>query len=188
MSQLRHSQVSPSLSRNSFEISLYVPDIVNGINNQLLHQAAVCIATSTRGTRYQTSTWSIWRCFLEVLKFKDLVHGNWMVCLIDTGGQPGFRELLPILVCAWSFYLVFHFDLAQWQISGRVYQLEWGVYCTIPVWPHNTGDSSSECCYHCFCSYTTQMVGSERVDFVPRVFLGATHKDCQTNTYTLYIR
>jgi len=55
-------------------------------------------------------------------KLKDLVGEHWTLYLTDTGGQPEFQELLPVLVCGPSlFFLVFRLDL---ELNSR-YQVEY---------------------------------------------------------------
>jgi len=85
-------------------------------------------------------------------KLNALVDEHWTLYLTDTGGQPEFQELLPVLVCGPSlFFLVFRLDLEL----NSMYQVEYVHSSGRSIVPYEAGltvqeDSSSESCHYCF--------------------------------------
>ena len=111
-------------------------------------------------------------------KLKDLLDDHWTVYLTDTGGQPEFQELLPILVCGPSvFFLVFRLDL---ELNSR-YQVEYITSSGESIVPYEAGLTVQETLLQSLATIAstsiTRMVGSETVDILPRAFFVGTHKD-----------
>ena len=117
-------------------------------------------------------------------KLKDLLDDHWTVYLTDTGGQPEFQELLPILVCGPSvFFLVFRLDL---ELNSR-YQVEYITSSGESIVPYESGLTVLETLLQSLATIAstsvTRMVGSERVESCPELSLSAHTKTmCQTNT------
>jgi len=111
-------------------------------------------------------------------KLKDLVDDHWTVYLTDTGGQPEFQELLPILVCGPSvFFLVFRLDL---ELNSR-YQVEYINSSGESIVPYESALTVQETLLQSLATIAstsiTRMVGGKRVDIMPRAFFVGTHKD-----------
>ena len=111
-------------------------------------------------------------------KLKDLVEEHWTLYLTDTGGQPEFQELLPILVCGPSlFFLVFRLDL---DLNSR-YKVEYINSSGESIVPYESGLTMQETLLQSLATIAStsivRMVDGERVDIVPSVFFVGTHKD-----------
>ena len=121
-------------------------------------------------------------------KLKDLLDDHWTVYLTDTGGQPEFQELLPILVCGPSvFFLVFRLDL---ELNSR-YQVEYINSSGEAIVPYEAGLTVQETLLQSLATIAstsiTRMVGSETVDILPRAFFVGTHKDRVSDQHLLQI-
>ena len=111
-------------------------------------------------------------------KLKDLVNEHWTLYLTDTGGQPEFQELLPILVCGPSlFFLVFRLDL---DLNSR-YKVEYINSSGKSIVPYESDLTIQETLLQSLATIAStsivQMVDGERVDILPSVFFVGTHKD-----------
>ena len=103
-------------------------------------------------------------------KLKDLVDDHWTVYITDTGGQPEFQELLPILVCGPSvFFLVFRLDL---ELNSR-YQVEYVNSSGESIVPYESALTVQETLLQSLATIAstsiTRMVGGERVDIISAV-------------------
>ena len=119
-------------------------------------------------------------------KLKDLLDDHWTVYLTDTGGQPEFQELLPILVCGPSvFFLVFRLDL---ELNSR-YQVEYINSSGESIVPYEAGLTVQESLLQSLATIAstsiTRMVGSETIDILPRAFFVGTHKDRVSDQHLL---
>ena len=111
-------------------------------------------------------------------KQKNLDAGHWTLYLTDTGGQPEFQELLPILVCGPSlFFLVFRLDL---DLNSR-YKVEYINSSGESIVPYESGLTMQETLLQSLATIAStslvRMVDGERVDILPSVFFIGTHKD-----------
>ena len=111
-------------------------------------------------------------------KRKNLDAGHWTLYLTDTGGQPEFQELLPILVCGPSlFFLVFRLDL---DLNSR-YKVEYINSSGESIVPYESGLTMQETLLQSLATIAStsivRMVGSETVNILPSVFFIGTHKD-----------
>ena len=111
-------------------------------------------------------------------KLKDLDAEHWTLYLTDTGGQPEFQELLPILVCGPSlFFLVFRLDL---DLNSR-YKVEYINSSGRSIVPYQSGLTMQETLLQSLATIAStsivRMVDGERVDILPSVFFVGTHKD-----------
>ena len=121
-------------------------------------------------------------------KLKDLLDDHWTVYLTDTGGQPEFQELLPILVCGPSiFFLVFRLDL---ELNSR-YQVEYINSSGESIVPYKAGLTVQETLLQSLATIAstsiTRMVGGKTVDILPRAFFVGTHKDRVSDQHLLQI-
>ena len=108
----------------------------------------------------------------------DLDEDHWTLYLTDTGGQPKFQELLPILVCGPSlFFLVFRLDL---DLNSR-YKVEYINSSGESIVPYESGLTMQETLLQNLATIAStslvRMVGSETVNILPSVFFIGTHKD-----------
>ena len=111
-------------------------------------------------------------------KRKNLDAGHWTLYLTDTGGQPEFQELLPILVCGPSlFFLVFRLDL---DLNSR-YKVEYINSSGESIVPYEAGLTMQETLLQSLATIAStsivRMVDGERVDILPSIFFVGTHKD-----------
>ena len=111
-------------------------------------------------------------------KLKNLDADHWTLYLTDTGGQPEFQELLPVLVCGPSlFFLVFRLDL---DLNSR-YKVEYINSSGESIVPYESGLTMQETLLQSLATIAStsivRMVDGERVDIVPSVFFVGTHKD-----------
>ena len=121
-------------------------------------------------------------------KLKRLDKDHWTLYLTDTGGQPEFQELLPILVCGPSlFFLVFRLDL---ELSSR-YQVEYVHSSGKSIVPYKAGLTVQETLLQSLATIAStsivQRVGNETVNIVPSVFFVGTHKDLVSDEHLLQI-
>ena len=103
---------------------------------------------------------------------------HWTLYLTDTGGQPEFQELLPILVCGPSlFFLVFRLDL---DLNSR-YKVEYINSSGESIVPYESGLTMQETLLQSLATIAStsivRIVDGERVDILPSVFFVGTHKD-----------
>ena len=111
-------------------------------------------------------------------KQKNLDAEHWTLYLTDTGGQPEFQELLPILVCGPSlFFLVFRLDL---DLNSR-YKVEYINSSGESIVPYESGLTMQETLLQNLATIAStsivRIVDGERVDILPSVFFVGTHKD-----------
>ena len=111
-------------------------------------------------------------------KLEELVDEPWMLYITDTGGQPEFQELLPILVSGPSlFFLVFSLHL---ELNKR-FQVEYITSHGIAAVPYEAGLTVQEMLLQSLATIAStsvfRMVGSEKVVIQPNIFFVATHKD-----------
>ena len=111
-------------------------------------------------------------------KRKNLDEDHWTLYLTDTGGQPEFQELLPILVCGPSlFFLVFRLDL---DLNSR-YKVEYINSSGESIVPYESGLTMQETLLQNLATIAStsivRIVDGERVDILPSVFFVGTHKD-----------
>ena len=111
-------------------------------------------------------------------KLKELVDEPWMLYITDTGGQPEFQELLPILVSGLSlFFLVFSLHL---ELNKR-YQVEYITSHGKAAVPYEAGLTVQEMLLQSLATIAStsvfRMVGGKKVVIQPNIFLVATHKD-----------
>ena len=111
-------------------------------------------------------------------KLKNLDADHWTLYLTDTGGQPEFQELLPILVCGPSlFFLVFRLDL---DLNSR-YKVEYIKSSGESIVPYESGHTMQETLLQNLATIAStsivRIVDGERVDILPSVFFVGTHKD-----------
>ena len=111
-------------------------------------------------------------------KLKELVDEPWMLYITDTGGQPEFQELLPILVSGPSlFFLVFSLHL---ELNER-FQVEYITSHGKAAVPYEAGLTVQEMLLQSLATIAStsvfRMVGSKKVVIQPNIFLVATHKD-----------
>jgi len=121
-------------------------------------------------------------------KLKDLVDEHWTLYLTDTGGQPEFQELLPLLVCGPSlFFLVFRLDL---ELNSR-YQVEYINSSGRSIVPYEASLTVQETLLQSLATIAStsivRKVGSETVNIVPSVFFVGTHKDLVSDKHLLQI-
>ena len=112
-------------------------------------------------------------------KLKELIDEPWTLYITDTGGQPEFQELLPILVSGPSlFFLMFRLD---WELNRR-YQVEYITSQGKSIVPYEAGLTVQEMLLQSLATIAStsisRMVGNERITINPDIFLVATHKDC----------
>ena len=111
-------------------------------------------------------------------KRKNLDVGHWTLYLTDTGGQPEFQELLPILVCGPSlFFLVFRLDL---DLNSR-YKVEYINSSGESIVPYESGLTMQETLLQSLATIAAtslvRIVGSETINILPSVFFIGTHED-----------
>ena len=111
-------------------------------------------------------------------KLKNLIDEPWTLYITDTGGQPEFQELLPILVSGPTlFFLVFRLD---WELNRR-YQVEYITSQGKSIVPYEAGLTVQEMLLQSLATIAStsisRMVGNERITINPNIFLVATHKD-----------
>ena len=111
-------------------------------------------------------------------KLKELVDEPWMLYITDTGGQPEFQELLPILVSGPSlFFLVFSLHL---ELNER-FQVEYITSQGKAAVPYKAGLTGQEMLLQSLATIAStsvfRMVGNKKVIIQPNIFLVATHKD-----------
>jgi len=121
-------------------------------------------------------------------KLKALVDEHWTLYLTDTGGQPEFQELLPVLVCGPSlFFLVFRLDL---ELNSR-YQVEYVNSSGRSIVPYEAGLTMQETLLQSLATIAStsivRRVGTETVNIVPSVFFVGTHKDLVSDEHLLQI-
>ena len=109
---------------------------------------------------------------------EDLDENHWTLYLTDTGGQPEFQELLPILVCGPSlFFLVFRLDL---DLNSR-YKVEYINSSGESIVPYESALTMQETLLQSLATIAStsivRMVDGERVNILPSVFFVGTHKD-----------
>ena len=109
---------------------------------------------------------------------KGLDEDHWTLYLTDTGGQPEFQELLPILVCGPSvFFLVFRLDL---DLNSR-YKVKYINSSGESIVPYESGLTIQETLLQSLATIAStsivRMVGLKRVNILPSVFFVGTHKD-----------
>ena len=112
-------------------------------------------------------------------KLKDLIDEPWTLYITDTGGQPEFQELLPILVSGPTlFFLMFRLD---WQLNRR-YQVEYITSQGKSIVPYEAGLTVQDMLLQSLATIAStsisRMVGNERITINPDIFLVGTHKDC----------
>ena len=112
-------------------------------------------------------------------KLKELMEEPWTLYITDTGGQPEFQELLPILVSGPTlFFLLFRLD---WELNRR-YQVEYITAQGKSIIPYEAGLTVQEMLLQSLATIAStsiyRMVGNERIIINPDVFLVGTHKDC----------
>ena len=112
-------------------------------------------------------------------KLKKLIDDPWTLYITDTGGQPEFQELLPILVSGPTlFFLMFRLD---WELNRR-YQVEYITSQGKSIVPYEAGLTVQEMLLQSLATIAStglfRMVGNERITINPDIFLVATHKDC----------
>ena len=111
-------------------------------------------------------------------KFKELVDEPWMLYITDTGGQPEFQELLPILVSGPSlFFLVFSLHL---ELNER-FQVEYITSHGQAAVPYEAGLTVQEMLLQSLATIAStsvfRMVGGKKTIIQPNIFFVATHKD-----------
>ena len=111
-------------------------------------------------------------------KLKELVDEPWMLYITDTGGQPEFQELLPILVSGPSlFFLVFSLHL---ELNGR-FQVEYITSQGKTAVPYEAGLTVQEMLLQSLATIAStsvfRMVDGTKVIIQPNIFFVATHKD-----------
>ena len=111
-------------------------------------------------------------------KLKKLIGEPWMLYITDTGGQPEFQELLPILVSGPSlFFLVFSLHL---ELNKR-FQVEYVTSHGRATVPYEAGLTVQEVLLQSVASIAStsvfRMVGGKNVIIQPNIFFVATHKD-----------
>ena len=111
-------------------------------------------------------------------KLKELVDEPWMLYITDTGGQPEFQELLPILVSGPSlFFLVFPLHL---KLNKR-FQVEYVTSHGKAAVPYEAGLTVQEMLLQSLATIAStsvfRMVGNKKVIIQPNIFFVATHKD-----------
>jgi len=121
-------------------------------------------------------------------KLKDLVDEHWTLYLTDTGGQPEFQELLPLLVCGPSlFFLMFRLDL---ELNSR-YQVEYINSSGRSIVPYEAGLTMQETLLQSLSTIAStsivRRVGNKTVNIVPSVFFVGTHKDLVSDEHLLQI-
>ena len=111
-------------------------------------------------------------------KLKELIDEPWMLYITDTGGQPEFQELLPILVSGPSlFFLVFslHLDL------NKKFRVEYITSYGQAAVPYEAGLTVQEMLLQSLATIAStsvfRMVGGKKVIVQPNIFFVATHKD-----------
>ena len=112
-------------------------------------------------------------------KLKKLIDDPWTLYITDTGGQPEFQELLPILVSGPTlFFLMFRLD---WELNRR-YQVEYITAQGKSIIPYEAGLTVQEMLLQSLATIAStsiyRMKGKERITINPDVFLVGTHKDC----------
>ena len=115
---------------------------------------------------------------------KELVDEPWMLYITDTGGQPEFQELLPILVSGPSlFFLVFSLHL---ELNER-FQVEYITSHGIAAVPYKAGLTVQEMLLQSLATIAStsvfRMVGGKKVIIQPNIFFVATHKDLVSEEY-----
>ena len=109
---------------------------------------------------------------------KELADEPWMLYITDTGGQPEFQELLPILVSGPSlFFLVFPLHL---ELNER-FQVKYITSHGKATVPYKAGLTVQEMLLQSLATIAStsvfRMVGGKKVVIQPNIFLIATHKD-----------
>ena len=111
-------------------------------------------------------------------KLKELVDEPWMLYITDTGGQPEFQELLPILVSGPSlFFLVFSLHLEL----NKKFRVEYITSLGKVTVPYEAGLTVQEMLLQSLATIAStsvsRMVGDRKVMIQPNIFFVATHKD-----------
>ena len=111
-------------------------------------------------------------------KLKELIDEPWTLYITDTGGQPEFQELLPVLVSGPSlFFLTFRLDM---ELNKR-YQVEYIDSKGKSIIPYQSGLTVQEMLLQSLATIAStsifRIVGDERITINPNVFLVATHRD-----------
>ena len=111
-------------------------------------------------------------------KLKELVDEPWMLYITDTGGQPEFQELLPILVSGPSlFFLVFSLHLEL----NKKFRVEYITSHGKVTVPYEAGLTVLEMLHQSLATIAStsvsRMVGDRKVMIQPNIFFVATHKD-----------
>ena len=111
-------------------------------------------------------------------KLKELVDEPWMLYITDTGGQPEFQELLPILVSGPSlFFLVFSLHLEL----NKKFRVEYITSHGKVTVPYEAGLTVLEMLLQSLATIAStsvsRMVGDRKVMIQPNIFFVATHKD-----------
>ena len=111
-------------------------------------------------------------------KLKELVDEPWMLYITDTGGQPEFQELLPILVSGPSlFFLVFSLHLEL----NKKFRVEYITSHGKVTVPYEAGLTVQEMLLQSLgtiaSTSVSRMVGDKKVMIQPNIFFVATHKD-----------
>ena len=111
-------------------------------------------------------------------KLKKLIDEPWMLYITDTGGQPEFQELLPVLVSGPSlFFLVFSLHL---ELNKR-FQVEYITSQGRAAVPYEAGLTVQEMLLQSLATIAStsvfRMVGSKKTVIQPNIFFVATHKD-----------
>ena len=111
-------------------------------------------------------------------KLKELIDEPWTLYITDTGGQPEFQELLPILVSGPSlFFLTFRLNMEL----NRRYQVEYIDSKGKSIIPYDSGLTVQEMLLQSLATIAStsifRIVGDERVAINPNAFLVGTHRD-----------
>ena len=111
-------------------------------------------------------------------KLKELIDEPWILYITDTGGQPEFQELLPILVSGPSlFFLTFRLDM---ELNKR-YQVEYIDSEGKSIIPYQSHLTVQEMLLQSLATIAStsifRIVGDERITINPNVFLVGTHRD-----------
>ena len=118
----------------------------------------------------QNKTWS---------EVKRLLGKPWTLYLTDSGGQPEFQQLLPVLVMGPSiFFLVFRLDVDL----DKFYRVEYMDSTGKSIVPYMSSCTGLDTILQSLssvasCGSYTRMEGDKQVQTKPRVFLVGTFKD-----------
>ena len=138
-------------------------------------------ANSQEGDSFETPLQFLRECLRNKTwsEVKRLLGKPWTLYLTDSGGQPEFQQLLPVLVMGPSiFFLVFRLDVDL----DKFYRVEYMDSTGKSIVPYMSSCTGLDTILQSLssvasCGSYTRMEGDKPVQTKPRVFLVGTFKD-----------